>query len=109
MSDTTSYDVEFSPNEVRPAVPSDNISERPAQGWYDPTTNSSFDFSTAVWRAERQKKNGEWTEWVIYKVKGENGVDGKDGTSISIYGSYDSEVALNTAHQNGTLTGNNPP
>ena len=109
MSDTVSYDVEFSPNEIRPAAPSDNISERPAQGWYDPTTNSSFDFSTAVWRAERQKKNGEWTEWVIYKVKGENGIDGKDGTSINIYGSYDSEVALNTAHQNGTLFGNNPP
>lgn len=73
MTDTSTFDVEFSPNETKPANPSDDESQREAQGWYDPTRNPSHDFSTTIWRAERQKKNGEWGAWAIEKVKGEKG------------------------------------
>jgi hypothetical protein len=32
--------------------------------------------------------NGDWSDWVVTKIKGE---DGEDGTSVSIRGSFDSE------------------
>ena len=72
MTDTSSNDVEFSANATKPANPSDNESERDAQGWRDVTRNPSFDFTTAIWRAERTKKNGVWSAWVIEKIKGES-------------------------------------
>lgn len=72
MTDTSSNDVEFSANATKPANPSDNESERDAQGWRDVTRNPSFDFTTAIWRAERTKQNGEWSAWVIEKIKGES-------------------------------------
>lgn len=106
MTDTSSYDVEFSPNEICPNTPAENKEDRLAQGWYDITLNPDFDFSTAIWRAERWKQNGIWTPWVIYKIKGEKG---DNGTSITIVGSYDSYDELEAAWQAGTLKGNNPP
>ncbi|MFW5517357.1 MAG: hypothetical protein ACOCPA_00705 [Segatella copri] len=72
MTDTSSNDVEFSANATKPANPSDNESERDAQGWRDVTRNPSFDFTTAIWRAERTKQNGVWSAWVIEKIKGES-------------------------------------
>lgn len=72
MTDTLSNDVEFSANATKPANPSDNESERDAQGWRDVTRNPSFDFTTAIWRAERTKQNGVWSAWVIEKIKGES-------------------------------------
>ena len=75
MTDTDTYDVEFSPNETCPADPSNTDSARTAQGWYDPVRNPSFDFTTARWRAERECKNGSWGSWVKVRIKGENGDD----------------------------------
>lgn len=106
MTDTATYDVEFSPNEICPEAPVEDKSERWKQGWYDPTLHPDYDMSTSIWRAERWKKNGEWSEWMIYRIKGERG---NDGTSITILGSYDSYEELESARQNGTLKGNNPP
>ena len=73
MSDTATFDVEFSPNETKPAEPSDDVSQREAQGWYDPTRNPSHDFTNSIWRAERHCKNGVWSAWAIEKIKGEKG------------------------------------
>lgn len=75
MTDTDTYDVEFSPNETCPADPSNTDSARTAQGWYDPVRNPSFDFTTAKWRAERECKNGVWGSWVKVRIKGETGDD----------------------------------
>ena len=87
MSDTATFDVEFSPNETKPADPSNTESERTAQGWYDPTRNPTHDFSTTIWRAERHKKNGVWGAWAIEKVKGEKGDKG-DSITIDLNNSY---------------------
>jgi hypothetical protein len=87
MSDTATFDVEFSPNETKPADPSNTESERTAQGWYDPTRNPTHDFSTTIWRAERHKKNGVWGAWAIEKVKGEKGDKG-DSITLDRNNSY---------------------
>ncbi len=76
QTDTADYDVEFSPNTTKPANPSDTVSQRNAQGWYDPDRNPSFDFTTSIWRAERHCKNGVWGNWAVEKIKGEKGDDG---------------------------------
>jgi len=73
MSDTATFDVEFSPNETKPADPSNDVSQREAQGWYDLTRNPSYDFTNSIWRAERHCKNGVWSAWAIEKIKGEKG------------------------------------
>lgn len=73
MTDTATFDVEFSPNTTKPANPSDTVSERNAQGWYDPERNPTYDFTTSIWRAERHCKNGVWSAWAIEKIKGEKG------------------------------------
>ena len=87
MSDTATFDVEFSPNETKPADPSNTESDRTAQGWYDPTRNPTHDFSTTIWRAERHKKNGVWGAWAIEKVKGEKGDKG-DSITLDRNNSY---------------------
>ena len=73
MTDTATFDVEFSPNTTKPTNPSDTVSERNAQGWYDPERNPTYDFTTSIWRAERHCKNGVWSAWAIEKIKGEKG------------------------------------
>lgn len=84
QTDTSTFDVEFSPSVTKPANPSDTESARTAQGWYDPDRNPTFDFSTTIWRAERRKKNGVWGSWAIEKVKGEKGEKGEKGDNITI-------------------------
>lgn len=66
MTDTSVYDVEFS-NVESPGTPS----SRP-YNWHDPS-ESGIDFSTMIWRAEREYKNGEWGGWVVVRIKGEKG------------------------------------
>ena len=77
QTDTADYDVEFSPNTTKPANPSDTVSQRNAQGWYDPDRNPTFDFTTSIWRAERHCKNGVWGNWAVEKIKGEKGNPGE--------------------------------
>lgn len=96
MTDTATYDVEFSPNNEYPGTPDENPSL-----WFDPVIDYNHDFTTSVWRAERSKKNGVWSNWSVYKIKGE---DGAPGTSINIKGSYDSEQALKDAQSSGAIT-----
>ena len=84
MADTDTYDVEFSPSTSTPAEPSINNrhkSNSPYEGqvWFDPILDANnVDWSTMIWRAERTKEpGGEWGTWVITKIKGENGTQGK--------------------------------
>lgn len=69
MTDTETYDVEFSNVDANPGNPTDNPTN-----WHDPS-ESGVDFTTMLWRAERGKKNGEWGSWTIVRIKGEKGED----------------------------------
>ena len=69
MTDTETYDVEFSNVDANPGNPTDNPTN-----WHDPS-ESGVDFTTMLWRAEREKKNGEWGSWTIVRIKGEKGED----------------------------------
>lgn len=70
MSDSESFDVEFSPVENNPGNPTDNDSN-----WFDPTLDPQADWANMIWMAERTKSNGAWGSWKITKIKGENGDD----------------------------------
>jgi len=104
MSDTASYDVEFSPwpiskeNELRSRSnwpnsgntsngnyngPYDSYtygSEGTSYIWFDPTLdferNDTINPALMNFRAERYKLNGEWGDWVIVRIVGEQGEDG---------------------------------
>lgn len=112
MTDTSVYDVEFSPysngsNTAPNAVPTtgnrhDALPDHPKnQRWFDPTqdatinsnvskvndkgqigTNSNFhtpQWTDMIWRAERECINGEWSNWTISRIRGENGNNGVSG------------------------------
>lgn len=79
MTDTATYDVEFSPNEAKPEIPSNNKTQRERQGWYDPNTETQVNWENMIWRAERECINGEWRDWIIVRIKGEQGTAGVKG------------------------------
>lgn len=75
MTDTATYDVEFSDIDQNPGTPATDPTK-----WFDPDKDkASKDFTKMLWRAERQKKNGTWRDWTIVRIKGEKGEDGQDG------------------------------
>lgn len=69
MTDTADFDVEFSSVET-PDPPSGH-----------PNTNAQWsndsDDST-IWMATSRYSNGDWSDWNVVKIKGENGDDGND-------------------------------
>ena len=83
MTDTATYDVEFAKkqtNDATPATPNDsNRHGSDAQIWFDPTKDASQDFTQMYWRAERECINGERGDWVIVRIKGEQGTAGIKG------------------------------
>ncbi len=81
MTDTATYDVEFAKmqtDDATPATPTDanRHGGSGTQIWFDPDDDSSEDFTKMYWRAEREKKNGEWGNWTIVRIKGEKGNNG---------------------------------
>lgn len=84
-TDTASVDFEYS-SIISPGNPTSN----PAF-WHNAGTVND------IWMAIRTKKNGEWGDWTVAKIKGENGKDGKDGKDgqgLSIKGSKTSSTEL---------------
>lgn len=78
--------------------------------WTDDPTGVSDEF-ICEWVSVR-KQNWATKQWEPFSepaLWAKYGVDGEDGTSVKIYGSFDSYEDLYTAWQNGTLPGNNPP
>ena len=78
MTDTSTYDVEFAkkqPNNAEPPTPTDANRHNGSgpQIWFDPTNDPQEDFKQMYWRAEREKKNGVWGNWIINNIKGEKG------------------------------------
>lgn len=78
MTDTDTYDVEFSDVDQNPGTPSTNPSN-----WFDPDTDTSKDFTQMLWRAERECINGTWGSWTVVRIKGEKGDKG-DGVNPNI-------------------------
>lgn len=88
------YDVEFSTEETYTDDPDNAPSE-----WFDPTTkkyrNDSIsqphvydgDWTDVIWRAEQFIINGDVTDWIITKIKGEKGDPG-----ISPVGKFKSTI-----------------
>ena len=80
MTDTDTYDVEFSDVDTNPGTPSTNPSN-----WYDPVTDAATkDFTHMLWRAERECVNGTWGSWVVVRIKGETGDKGDNSVTYSI-------------------------
>ena len=79
MTDTSTIDVEFSPNESKPSAPTASTLAPSGQSeimkgyWYDTIRNPKADFTKMVWRAERVCTNGTWSEWAINKCNGQDG------------------------------------
>ena len=44
-------------------------------GWYNSST------ANAVWAANRKKSSGVWTNWYVYRIKGETGAPGSNGAN----------------------------
>lgn len=85
MTDTSTLDVEFSPNESRPSAPTESTLAPSGQSeivkgyWYDTIRNPKADFTKMVWRAERLCTNGTWSDWAINKF------NGQDASPTTIY------------------------
>ena len=70
MTDTETFDVEFSSIELNPGTPSTH-----------PNNWSNVGDETTIWMATRNIINGVGGVWSIIKIKGNKGTDGKDGTN----------------------------
>ena len=68
----------------------------------DPTDKSYIGFAYNKTTPTESDNASEYT-WSL--IKGRDGIDGKDGTSVTILGSYDTLEELNSAHPNGNNNG----
>lgn len=102
MTDTATYDVEFSDIDQNPGTPATDPTK-----WFDPDKDkASKDFTKMLWRAERQKKNGTWSDWTIVRIKGEKGEDGATGDWTSyVFKQGDTQPATPTDKQHTIPTG----
>ena len=109
VEDTKDYDVEFCPytadnkpsgvtfTDGLPPTPSasnrhKSTSPYTGQVWFDPNDDKNslpqgIAWSDMIWRAERECTNGNWSSWVISRIKGEQGepgqgTPGSDGWTI---------------------------
>ncbi len=84
-------------------IPNKPTGNGTTNGWHTEATSSS------VWMSQKVAPSvteGEWGNPI--KIKGDAGApgrDGKDGTSISIKGSYGSKAELDKAHPSGNAIG----
>jgi len=90
MTDTDTYDVEFAKKQAGDATPaapsaSNRHGGSGTQIWFDPVDDSSEDFTQMYWRAEREKKNGEWGDWTIVRIKGERGDTGQSSFPSTMF------------------------
>lgn len=117
MTDTTDFEVIYSAVEAYNLIPDgfskaeDGVSinsswleNAHAAGWYDDPEDCLAEDASGnsikmppIWMATSKCHNGDWSEWNIVQIKGE---DGKDGTKINIKGTYDSYEDLYMAWKN---------
>lgn len=97
MSDTNDFQVEYSsaehpvnPESLQSYYDSDLTNYETL--WRQNNPDWTDQGANAIWMATCKMHNGEWGEWSINKIKGE---DGNDGTSVTIKeGNYTSESDL---------------
>ena len=120
MTDTATYDVEFAKkqeNDATPSAPNNSNSGVLPTGtkiWYDPTNDPTENWTEMYWRAERSCINGIWGNWIITRIKGEQGQAGVQGafkstafirTNVDISqtiptgGNYNSPVPTSTVRE----------
>lgn len=68
----------------------------------DPTDKSYIGFA---YNKTTPIESDDASEYMWSLIKGRDGIDGKDGTSITILGSYDTIEELNNAHPDGNNNG----
>ena len=68
LGDTPDIDFQYSSVVTNPGTPKS-----------DPSNWSETPSSSTIWFAMSKKKDGIWGDWVVFKVKGENGEDGATG------------------------------
>ena len=117
-SDTTTLDIEYSNNVTEPGSETlrQNVGDpHPANSgvnWYDPVTSTlpeGLSWNNMIWRAERQIKNGEYSgAWVITKILGEQGPEGKRGQFKSFVFKRSNDVISSIAAVDDTATYDNP-
>ena len=96
-SDSDTLDIEFSPSETQPSVPSGDTpyADHSSEGWYDPSNLPSG--QTMIWRAERKVSNGVYDgSWVITRIYGEKGDTGQSSFKSTMF------VRMNSTPQTPT-------
>ena len=68
----------------------------------DPTNKAYIGFA---YNKTSQTESDKASDYIWSKIKGEDGLNGKDGTSVTILGTYDSVDELNQAHPSGNKNG----
>lgn len=117
-SDTTILDIEYSNNATEPSSETlrQNVGDpHPANSgvnWYDPVTSTlpeGLSWNDMIWRAERQIKNGEYSgAWVITKILGEQGPEGKRGPFKSFVFKRSNDVISSIAAADDNATYDSP-
>lgn len=117
-SDTTTLDIEYSNNVTEPGSETlrQNVGDpHPANSgvnWYDPVTSTlpeGLSWNDMIWRAERQIKNGEYSgAWVITKILGEQGPEGKRGQFKSFVFKRSNDVISSIAAADDNATYDSP-
>lgn len=98
LSDTKDFSIiygtEYADMKNMPEKPFNSSANQ--HGWYDePVDGIEFHYM-----ATSTYSNGEWSEWIVSKIKGEPGTPGErgqDGKSVTIKGRFVNEDALRTA------------
>lgn len=100
MSDTANFQVEFS-TKVKPVPPEslqryyDGDSINYEENWRKNNSDWTDEGTGAIWMATSTMSNGIWSDWQVFKIKGE---DGADGTSVKILGTLESTDKLPQPH-----------
>lgn len=84
LSDTNDFQVEYCASETISPLSKFTGNEtewrnKQAETWGDDTM-----IKDPIWMATASCKNGEWSNWVVTRIKGEKGDVGENGTSVSI-------------------------
>ena len=113
-SDTLTLDIEYSPSATKPTsstLRSTPTGSHPSSGvWYDPSQLDSIPSGQEIiWRAERVIDNGVYAgEWVITRIKGEQGIQGVRGGFKSFVFKRSNDVISSIAVADDNATYDNP-
>lgn len=89
-ADSPDFDVCYHEGDAMPSAPTEHGKQDNSNGWYDvPSSDKNW-----VWMATSNKKEGQWSDWVISKIKGEKGDKGDDGKSSFLHLKYATDTDI---------------